>query len=95
MKAEIHPTYNSIEVRCATCGNTFKTGSTITEIIVDTCASCHPFYTGEQKFASTKGRIDKFNKKVEVKQETVKKEKAEKKQKAAITDLSQLSKMGK
>lgn len=95
MKADIHPTYNEIEVRCATCSTTFKTGSTITDIVVDTCASCHPFYTGEQKFASTKGRVDKFNRKVEVKQESTEKKEKAKKQKQAITDLSALAKLSK
>jgi large subunit ribosomal protein L31 len=24
------------------------------------CAACHPFFTGEQKFVDTAGRVDKF-----------------------------------
>ncbi|NLY63312.1 MAG: 50S ribosomal protein L31, partial [Erysipelothrix sp.] len=35
--------------------------STRTEIKVDTCSNCHPFYTGRQRFAAAQGRIDKFN----------------------------------
>ena len=27
------------------------------------CSKCHPFYTGQQKASSVRGRIDKFNKK--------------------------------
>ena len=27
------------------------------------CSKCHPFYTGQQKAAQARGRIDKFNKK--------------------------------
>ena len=30
---------------------------------VEVCAKCHPYYTGQQKAASARGRIDKFNKK--------------------------------
>ena len=29
---------------------------------VDTCSKCHPFYTGEQKFAQPVGPVDRFNK---------------------------------
>ena len=33
------------------------------EIHVEICSKCHPFYTGQQKAASARGRIDKFNRK--------------------------------
>ena len=45
------------------CGNTFVTGSTKPEIHVEVCSKCHSFYTGQQKAAQARGRIDKFNKK--------------------------------
>ncbi len=67
MKQNIHPTYNKIVCKCSTCGNEFETGSTAKELKVDTCANCHPFYTGRQRFAAAQGRIDKFNKKYGVK----------------------------
>ena len=59
MKAEIHPKYLDAEIRCA-CGNVIKTRSTKPVIIVGICNSCHPFYTGQQKFVDTAGRVDKF-----------------------------------
>lgn len=59
MKADIHPKYLEAEVRCA-CGNSFKTRSTRPVIIVGICNLCHPFYTGQQKFVDTAGRVDKF-----------------------------------
>jgi large subunit ribosomal protein L31 len=59
MKADIHPKYQEAEVRCA-CGNTFKTRSTRPVIVVGICNACHPFYTGQQKFVDTAGRVDKF-----------------------------------
>jgi len=67
MKKGIHPKYHKVTVTCSTCGNTFETGSTSKEIKVDTCANCHPFYTGKQKFIAAAGRIDKFNKRYNIK----------------------------
>ena len=59
MKAEIHPKYTDAEIRCA-CGNVISTRSTRPVIIVGICNVCHPFYTGQQKFVDTAGRVDKF-----------------------------------
>ena len=59
MKADIHPKYVDAEIRCA-CGNVIKTRSTKPVVIVGICNSCHPFYTGQQKFVDTAGRVDKF-----------------------------------
>ena len=61
MKAGIHPNYVVCKVSCA-CGNTFETRSTQVAIRVDICSACHPFYTGNQKFVDTAGRVDKFRK---------------------------------
>jgi len=60
MKQGIHPKwYPEAKVICA-CGNTFTTGSTKEEIRVEVCSACHPFYTGQQKFLDTLGRVEKF-----------------------------------
>jgi large subunit ribosomal protein L31 len=59
MKVDIHPKYVDSEIRCA-CGNVIKTRSTKPVIIVGICNVCHPFYTGQQKFVDTAGRVDKF-----------------------------------
>lgn len=61
MKAEIHPEYKQVNVTCS-CGNVFQTGSTIgrSELNIEVCSSCHPFYTGKQKVMDTAGRVDKF-----------------------------------
>ena len=59
MREKIHPKYVDSEIRCA-CGNVIKTRSTKPVIIVGICNSCHPFYTGQQKFVDTAGRVDKF-----------------------------------
>ncbi len=63
MKADTHPEYKEITVSC-TCGNTFKTRSTLgRDLHVEVCSNCHPFYTGKQKIVDTAGRVDKFRKK--------------------------------
>jgi large subunit ribosomal protein L31 len=63
MKADIHPQYSEITVNCS-CGNTFKTNSTMGKPLhVEVCSECHPFYTGTQKIVDTAGRIEKFNQK--------------------------------
>lgn len=60
MKQGIHPEYVESTVRCS-CGNTFKTRSTKPEIVVELCNACHPFYTGQQKFVDTGGRVQRFS----------------------------------
>ena len=59
MKPEIHPEYKEVEVRCA-CGNTFTTRSTKSELRLEICNVCHPFYTGRQKLVDTAGMVEKF-----------------------------------
>lgn len=67
MKKGIHPEYNKITIVCQTCGHEFETASTAKELKVDTCSNCHPFYTGRQRFAAAQGRVEKFNKKYNMK----------------------------
>ena len=59
MKQGIHPQYVECTVTCA-CGNTFKTHATVSEMKVELCNECHPFYTGQQKFVDTGGRGQRF-----------------------------------
>jgi large subunit ribosomal protein L31 len=59
MKADIHPEYVDATVRCS-CGNTFQTRATKSEIHVEICSACHPFYTGKQKLVDTGGRVERF-----------------------------------
>ena len=63
MKTEIHPEYHLATVRC-TCGNEFETRSTKSELRVEICSSCHPFYTGRQKLIDTGGRVERFQRRV-------------------------------
>jgi large subunit ribosomal protein L31 len=62
MKPDIHPEYHKIKAVCA-CGNEFELGSVNSEMSVEICSACHPFFTGKQKLIDTAGRIEKFNKK--------------------------------
>lgn len=62
MKPDIHPKYELTSVECA-CGNKFETRSTRSEIKVEICSACHPFFTGKTRMLDTAGRIEKFNKK--------------------------------
>ena len=59
MRESIHPDYNEALVKCS-CGNTFTTRSTKSELHVELCDLCHPFYTGQQKFVDTGGRVQRF-----------------------------------
>lgn len=60
MKQGIHPKYVECTVRC-TCGNTWVTRSTKSEMTIDLCDKCHPFYTGQQKLVDTGGRVQRFS----------------------------------
>lgn len=61
MKNGIHPKYEQSTIRCA-CGEVIETGSTKSDIKVEICSKCHPFYTGKQKLVDTGGRVDRFKK---------------------------------
>ncbi len=80
MKANIHPQYNTQTPVTCSCGNSFTVGSTATSLRVELCNKCHPFYTGQQKFVDTASRIEKFQKKMEKKDETFKKKVVERKE---------------
>lgn len=62
MKEGIHPEYHVVKASCA-CGNTFDTRSTASELAVDVCGACHPFYTGKQRLVDAQGRVDRFRRK--------------------------------
>ena len=62
MKKDIHPEYVECKVTCG-CGNSFTTRATAKALAVEVCSSCHPFYTGQQRFVDTAGRVEKFQKK--------------------------------
>ena len=62
MKKNIHPNYVETNVICA-CGNSFVVKSNKSELHVEVCDKCHPFFTGKQGSATKTGRVEKFNRK--------------------------------
>ncbi len=63
MKDKIHPKVYKAKITCA-CGFQVEALSTKGENVhVEICSSCHPFFTGKQRFLDTAGRIDRFRKK--------------------------------
>jgi len=69
MKQAIHPAWHETPVRCMNCGTTWTTGSTVESLTVEICSNCHPFYTGEQRIVDTEGRVDKFMKRLQQRDE--------------------------
>jgi len=60
MKPDLHPKYEETTYVCS-CGNTFTTHSTHGGTLrIELCNKCHPFYTGQQKFVDTGGRVQRF-----------------------------------
>jgi large subunit ribosomal protein L31 len=62
MKAKIHPKLVPCKIICngQVVMNTF---STKPEIHVEVWSGNHPFWTGQQRFVDTEGRVEKFSKK--------------------------------
>jgi large subunit ribosomal protein L31 len=68
MKQGIHPEYQIATVHCS-CGNTFQTRSTRSDLRVEICSNCHPFYTGKQKLVDAGGRVERFQRRYAKQQE--------------------------
>lgn len=64
MKADIHPKTQPTTYRCQ-CGyeSQLVSADKSDTVSVEICSQCHPFYTGQQRFVDTAGRIDRFRKK--------------------------------
>jgi len=60
MKATLHPAFHTDAVVTCVCGNTFVTGSTVTELKTEVCSVCHPFFTGTQRIVDTGGQVERF-----------------------------------
>ncbi|MEA4811064.1 MAG: 50S ribosomal protein L31 [Anaerolineaceae bacterium] len=78
MKTKIQPKYYpNTKISCASCGSTWETGSTLPEIRTEVCSNCHPFYTGQQaKILDREGQVDRFYKRLQVRQDYVSDKKA-------------------
>jgi large subunit ribosomal protein L31 len=62
MKPNIHPKLNRIKVHCG-CGNEFETLATVSELRLELCGACHPFYTGKKRNIAAAGRVQRFEEK--------------------------------
>jgi large subunit ribosomal protein L31 len=56
----VHPGLTLATVCCTSCGNTFTTRSTRSEIVVDVCSNCHPAYTRVERATQSGSRIERF-----------------------------------
>jgi large subunit ribosomal protein L31 len=79
MRAGIHPKYQEATVSCA-CGNSWQTRSTKSEIRVELCPKCHPFYTGEQRIVDSAGQVERFMQRMQNAAEAPRRKKAERRQ---------------
>ena len=52
MKKGIHPEYKETKIVCH-CGNVIETRSTVSDLSVEICSNCHPFFTGKQKLVDS------------------------------------------
>ncbi len=75
MKKGIHPEEGLVQYRCASCNTKWLNSSTKLDskvevfegkeyptVVLETCSSCHPFFTEKQTFIDTTGRVEKFQK---------------------------------
>ena len=49
------------------CGSTFLTRASCPKIHIEVCSQCHPFYTGKQKYVDTAGRVERFQRRYNLK----------------------------
>ena len=87
MREKIHPHYQEVLFVDSSTGTKFLIGSTLQPkekeifeekeypvIRVPVSSASHPFYTKQTQFMDTEGRVDKFTKKYQRKQEQQKKD---------------------
>ena len=91
MKDTIHPKWYP-DAKVIVEGEVVMTvGSTKPEISVEVWSGTHPFYTGTQRLMDTEGQVDRFYKKLSVRQTYVEQQKAKEELKGSpersITDL--------
>jgi len=69
MKTKIHPAWFPQTLVTCVCGKTFTAGSTRETLNVDICSQCHPYFTGEMRYADSEGKIESFQKKLKMAEE--------------------------
>ena len=64
MKQDIHPEMKVVTISCTSgCGSVWETLSTKEDLTVEICSNCHPFFTGQERFVDTAGRVELFQRK--------------------------------
>ena len=70
-KKGLHPEWFKTQIFCD--GKlVLEVGTTKKELFVDIWAGNHPFYTGSQKIINTEGRVEKFQRKYNLKEVEIK-----------------------
>ncbi len=66
-KKERYPKNYNVNITCTFCMFTFSTMSTLNnqDIRIDICSHCHPFYIGKQQGHIQKGKVERFNTRIE------------------------------
>jgi large subunit ribosomal protein L31 len=66
-KKNLHPPFYKTKIFCD--GKiVLEVGTTKEELFVDIWSGNHPFYTGSQKIIDTEGRVEKFQRKYNLKE---------------------------
>lgn len=92
MKPKIHPRwYPEAKVTCV-CGNSWTVGATVPAIRTDICSKCHPFFTGEQRIVDTEGQVDRFMRRLQARDESLRE--AERRREARISPELLLTELG-
>ena len=92
MKEAIHPQWHAeASVTCA-CGNSWNTGATVPELRTDICSRCHPFYTGEQRIVDTEGQVDRFLKRLQIREDILQEE--QERQEARVSPQRPMTDLG-
>ena len=76
MRKGIHPKFTDTTATC-NCGNVIEIACTVENLKMDICSACHPFYTGQQaRILDREGQVDRFYKRLQVRQDYVAEQKA-------------------
>ena len=80
MRKDIHPNYRPVAFKDSATGTIFvgkstvETKETITHegqeypmFLLDISSASHPFFTGKQQLVDTAGRVERFNRKYNIK----------------------------
>ncbi len=61
MRTELHPSLFATSATCGNCGTTHAVRSTVRELHLDVCSHCHPAYTAEPAYRTTRGsQVERF-----------------------------------